>query len=178
MGRSCLMKFKNAVFVMAQENLTLQQIKPNTQVLVLNASYEALHITSWRRAIVLLLKEKARILSEKVIQLVEYIRLPFSKMSISNPSRAMIYARDQNKCQYCGATRRLTIDHIIPKSRGGDNSWLNMVVACSSCNTKKGNKLLEHTGMKLMRKPFIPPNKVYFILASSQVPEWKEYGFV
>jgi 5-methylcytosine-specific restriction endonuclease McrA len=155
-----------------------QQIKTNTQVLVLNASYEAIHVTSWKRAIVLLLKEKAQVISEKVIRLLEYIRLPLAKMRISKPSRAMIYARDQNKCQYCGSTRRLTIDHVLPKSRGGDDSWANMVVACSACNTKKGDKLLEHTGMRLARKPFTPPNKIFFILASSSVEEWKEYGFV
>jgi 5-methylcytosine-specific restriction endonuclease McrA len=155
-----------------------KQIRPNTQVLVLNASFEPINITSWKRAIILLIKEKAAIISEKVIRLVEYVRLPLSKMRISKPSRAMIYARDQNKCQYCGSTRRLTIDHVLPKSRGGDDSWSNMVVACSACNTKKGDKLLEHTGMRLARKPFTPPNKIFFMLSSARVEEWKEYNFV
>jgi 5-methylcytosine-specific restriction endonuclease McrA len=155
-----------------------KQIRPNTQVLVLNASFEPINITSWKRAIILLIKEKAAIISEKVIRLVEYVRLPLSKMRISKPSRAMIYARDQNKCQYCGSTRRLTIDHVLPKSRGGDDSWHNMVVACSACNTKKGDKLLEHTGMKLARRPFAPLNKIFFMLSSARVEEWKEYNFV
>ena len=155
-----------------------KQIRPNTQVLVLNASFEPINITSWKRAIILLIKEKAAIISEKVIRLVEYVRLPLSKMRISKPSRAMIYARDQNKCQYCGSTRRLTIDHVLPKSRGGDDSWSNMVVACSACNTKKGDKLLEHTGMKLARRPFAPLNKIFFMLSSARVEEWKEYNFV
>jgi 5-methylcytosine-specific restriction endonuclease McrA len=57
-------------------------------------------------------------------------------MDIS-PSRSMIYKRDNNTCQYCGARSKLTIDHIVPRSRGGDDSWENLVVACSSCNTKK-----------------------------------------
>ena len=162
---------------MVQVNAT-QQIKPNSQVLVLNASYEALHVTSWKRAIILLLKEKAQVISAKVIRLVEYIKLPLAKMRISRPSRAMIYARDQNKCQYCGSTRKLTIDHVLPKSRGGEDSWQNMVVACSACNTKKGDKLLEHTGMRLARRPFAPPNKIFFILSSARVEEWKEYNFV
>jgi len=160
------------------ELVNLNQIKSNTQVLVLNASYEPIHITSWKRAIVLLLKEKAAMISDKVIRLVEFVKLPLSKMRISKPSRAMIYARDQHKCQYCGSTRKLTIDHVMPRSRGGEDTWENMVVACSSCNTKKSDRLLEHTGMRLTRKPFAPPNKIFFALSNSQVSEWKEYNFV
>lgn len=160
---------------MALANVT--QIKVNTQVLVLNASYEPIHITSWKRAIVLLLKEKAAVVSDKVIRLVEFVKLPLSKMRISKPSRSMIYARDQHKCQYCGSTRKLTIDHVVPRSRGGGDTWDNMVVACSSCNTKKSDTPLEQTGMKLARKPFAPANKILFALSNTRVEEWKEYNF-
>jgi hypothetical protein len=160
------------------EQVNLSQIKSNTQVLVLNASYEPIHITSWKRAIVLLLKEKAAMISDKVIRLVEFVKLPLSKMRIAKPSRAMIYARDQHKCQYCGSTRKLTIDHVMPRSRGGGDTWENMVVACSSCNTKKSDRLLEHTGMKLTRKPFAPPNKIFFALANSRISEWRDYSFI
>ena len=89
----------------------------------------------------------------------------------------MIYKRDRNTCQYCGSTTRLTIDHVLPRSRGGEDSWENLVVACSSCNTKKGNKLLEHTNMRLVRQPRAPWNKVAFDLANCNVPEWREYSY-
>jgi 5-methylcytosine-specific restriction endonuclease McrA len=160
---------------MAQENV--KRIRPDTQVLVLNASYEPINITSWKRAIVLLLKDKASIVSEKVIRLVEYVRIPFAKINSIKPSRGLIYKRDGHKCQYCGSTRRLTIDHVVPRSRGGEDTWENMVVACSSCNTRKGNTLLEQTGMKLARKPFAPANRFLLSLIDSGSPEWLQYTF-
>ena len=153
-------------------------ILPHTQILVLNNSYEPINITNWKRAIVLLLKEKAQALSNRVIRLVNYIRIPFVKISSQAPSRALIYKRDNNKCQYCGATRSLTIDHVIPRCRGGQDTWENLVVACSSCNVKKGSKLLENINMKLARKPFAPYNRVQFVLANTEVPEWQEFLFV
>jgi 5-methylcytosine-specific restriction endonuclease McrA len=160
---------------MAQENV--KQIEPDTQVLVLNASYEPINITSWKRAIVLLLKEKAAVVSAKVIRLVEYVRIPFTKINSIKPSRNLIYKRDGHKCQYCGSTRRLTIDHVIPKSRGGEDTWENMVVACSSCNTRKGNTFLEQTGMRLARKPFAPANRFLLNLIDSGSSEWLQYTF-
>jgi len=153
-------------------------IQPHTQILVLNNSYEPINITNWKRAIVLLIKEKAQVLSSRVIRLFNYIRIPFAKIVAQTPSRAMIYKRDNNKCQYCGATRSLTIDHVIPRSKGGEDSWDNLVVACASCNVKKGDKLLEQTNMKLARKPFTPYNKVQFTLSYCEVPEWQEFLFV
>lgn len=152
-------------------------IQPNTTVLVLNSSFEPLNITSWRRAIVLLLKEKAQVLSNRVIRLLNYVRVPLSKIVANKPSRAMIYKRDNHTCQYCGATKHLTIDHVIPKSKGGGEDWCNLVVACSKCNTSKGNKLLEHTGMKLLRQPRAPYNKMQFTLTNCNIQEWQEYVF-
>lgn len=153
-------------------------IHPNTTVLVLNSSYEPLNIASGRRAIVLLLKEKAQILSNRVIRLLNYVKVPLSRIVSQKPSRAMIYKRDNNTCMYCGSTRRLTIDHVIPRCKGGDDSWENLTVACSSCNTKKGDKLLEHTNMKLIRKPQAPYNKMQFALINCKIDEWKEYTFI
>jgi hypothetical protein len=153
-------------------------IHPNTTVLVLNSSYEPLNLASGRRAIVLLLKEKAQILSNRVIRLLNYVKVPLSRIVSQKPSRSMIYKRDGYKCQYCSSTRRLTIDHVVPKSKGGGESFNNLVVACSSCNTKKGNKLLEHTNMKLLRKPRAPRNMIEFHIMSSNNPEWKEYTFI
>ena len=153
-------------------------IHPNTTVLVLNSSFEPLNLASGRRAIVLLLKEKAQILSSRVIRLLNYVKVPLSRIVSQKPSRSMIYKRDGYKCQYCSSTRRLTIDHVVPKSKGGGESFNNLVVACSSCNTKKGNKLLEHTNMKLLRKPRAPRNMIEFHIMSSNNPEWKEYTFI
>jgi hypothetical protein len=152
-------------------------IHPNTTVLVLNSSFEPLNLASGRRAIVLLLKEKAQILSSRVIRLLNYVKVPLSRIVSQKPSRSMIYKRDGYRCQYCNVSRRLTIDHVIPKSKGGDDSYNNLVVACSSCNTKKGDKLLEHTNMKLLRKPRAPRNMIEFHIMSSNNPEWKEYTF-
>ena len=153
------------------------KIEPGKSVLVLNSSYEPLNITSWKRAIVLLLKEKAQILSNCVIRLLDYLKISLSKIMSHRPSKTMIYKRDSNSCQYCGSTRNLTIDHIIPKCRGGEDTWENLVVACSSCNTKKGNTLLEQTGMKLRKKPRPPLNKMQFTLYNSNVQEWKLYTY-
>lgn len=159
------------------EQATTSLIKSNCRILVLNASYEVINITSWKRAVVLLLKEKAQVISDQVIRLVEYIKIPFAKLKLAKPSRAMIYKRDSNKCQYCGSTRKLTIDHVVPKSKGGEDTWENLVVACSACNTKKGDKLLEHTGMKLARKPRAPNNKISFLIMESGIDEWRTYDF-
>ena len=152
-------------------------IQPNTTVLVLNSSYEPINITNWKRAIVLLLKEKAQVLSNRVIRLLNYVKIPLSKIISHKPSRSMIYSRDNHTCQYCGATSRLTIDHVVPRCRGGGDTWENLVVACSSCNTKKGNTLLEQTGMKLIRQPRAPHNKMQFALNKCNIPEWEAYAF-
>ncbi len=116
------------------------------QILVLNATYEPINITTWKRAFVLLLKEKAQIVNHRVIRLLEYIKIPFTKLKNNKPTRSAIYQRDGHKCQYCGSTRKLTIDHILPKSKGWAEDWDNLVFACSTCHYKKANKYLGQTG--------------------------------
>jgi 5-methylcytosine-specific restriction endonuclease McrA len=153
------------------------KIEPNQTILVLNASFEPLQFTNWRRAVVLLMKNKAKALSGRVIRLINYIKIPYAKISQNKPSRTMIYKRDGHKCQYCGSTRELTIDHIIPRSRGGEDTWENLVVACMPCNMRKGNKLLEDTNMILQTIPKKPFNKMLFSLDRANVPEWKEYCY-
>ena len=111
------------------------KIEKNQTILVLNSSYEPIHLTSWKRAVVLILKEKACLLSKRVIKLLNYVYIPMSKIMTHKPSREMIYKRDEHTCQYCGAKNKLTIDHVIPKSKGGRDTWENLVVACSKCNT-------------------------------------------
>lgn len=151
------------------------QLHPHHTVLVLNMDYNPINFTNWKRAVVLLLKEKAQVLSSRVIRLIEYVKIPLSRIMIQKPTRALIYQRDDHTCQYCGSQKKLTIDHIVPRSRGGQDTWENMVVACSTCNTKKGNTLLEQTGMKLRRVPKPMENKITLKLHKSNVTEWKSY---
>lgn len=153
------------------------QIEPNQTILVLNATFEPLNFTNWRRAVVLLIKNKAQALGKRVIRLVNYIKLPYAKLMQNKPSRIMIYKRDGHKCQYCGSTKELTIDHIIPRSRGGEDTWENLVVACNSCNTKKGDKLLEDTNLTLNTIPRKPINKMLFALDRANEPEWNQYSY-
>ena len=155
----------------------MEIVEPHSTILVLNSSYEPLHFTNWKRAIILLFKEKAKLISKRVIRLVNYVIIPFSRMNNMYPTKNLIYKRDKNKCQYCGSTKSLTIDHVIPRSRGGKDTWENLVVACSLCNIKKGDKMLEHTGMKLSSTPKAPISKVLIDLTDSKVPEWKEFIF-
>jgi hypothetical protein len=154
------------------------QIRPNQEVLVLNSTYEPLNITRGRNAIKLLLKEKAEVLSSGVIRLLYYIRLPLNKLARVKPSKMAIYRRDGHKCQYCGSTRSLTIDHVMAKSRGGEDTWENLVACCSPCNVKKSNTLLDQTNMRLRTKPRPPVNKIYQVVAQSDNLEWQRYGFV
>lgn len=122
-----------------------------SKVLVLNASYEPLNITSWRRATVLLIKGKAERLEHNgkyiyagfplptVIRLRHYVRVPYKDIPLT---RRNLLQRDNHTCQYCGYSsgEGLTLDHIIPRSRGGGETWENMVTACVRCNVKKGNR--------------------------------------
>lgn len=153
------------------------------QVLVLNAGYEPLSLVSVRRAIVLLLREKAELIEATqqmlhsasdalpiplVIRLVHYVKLPHRRVP---PTRAAVMLRDLNTCQYCGDSpgrQELTVDHIIPRSRGGAHSWQNLVTACKRCNQKKGSCTPEEAMMQLIRKPF-EPSYVALVLLSNPV---------
>ena len=146
-------------------------------ILVLNASYEPINFTNGRRAVILLLKQKAQRLSARVIRLVNYVKLPIEKIMANKPSRHMVYSRDNHQCQYCGSIKNLTIDHVMPRSRGGSNSWTNLVTACMPCNTHKGDKTPEEWGKPLYTKPKAPFNKMTLTLNKSNVSEWKEYVY-
>jgi 5-methylcytosine-specific restriction endonuclease McrA len=140
-----------------------------TPVLVLNASYEPINICGARRALVLVLKGVARTEEEQgamlhaarvqmampsVIRLLEYRRIPHQTRALS---RKNILLRDRNSCQYCSVVLtagELTLDHVIPRSRGGLSTWENLVACCHSCNRRKGNQMLhEMTEMRLLREP-------------------------
>ena len=160
------------------------------QVLVLNASYEPLNVCSVRRAHVLVYKGKAEVIERlerpltsatdtypwpHVIRLVTYVRVPRSIQR--KISRRALFARDDWRCVYCGCSGgRLTLDHVVPRSRGGESSWENVVTACSTCNLRKGNRLLHEVGMAL-RSPPRPPAPVLFIrLAAPRIPTgWQPY---
>lgn len=155
----------------------MTSLSPEIEVLVLNFDYTPLNIVRGRRAIVLLLKNRAQRVSEKVIRLLKYIKMPLSRAAREKPTKAGIYRRDGYSCQYCGSTRSLTIDHVIPKSKGGLDVWENVALCCENCNTKKADKLLQYTGMVLKRKPRPPLPKVMETLQQSKDPEWATYGF-
>jgi hypothetical protein len=138
------------------------------KVLVLNADYTPLNVTSLRRGFVLVIKGKAEILEKGVepimttigdfvrpiiIRLLSYVKYHSKPLKIN---RKRIYKRDNNQCVYCESKKHLTIDHVIPKSRGGNNTWKNLVTCCLSCNLKKGNKTPEEAGMRMVLKPYEP----------------------
>lgn len=162
---------------MKQEYLKELSSLSREQILVLNSSYEPINITSWKRAFILILKEKAKFVSKKVIRLVNYVKVSYSKLMIKAPTRQAIYARDDNRCQYCGSIKNLTLDHIVPKSKGGKNTWDNLVVACHSCNAKKGDKMLEQSGMRLFKRPSKPRTHLDITIFASKCEEWKEYCY-
>ena len=124
-------------------------------MLVLNATYEPINVCTVRRAVVLLLKDKAEVIEHAewelhsasarsprpvVIRLVSYVRIPRDTHRRKITRRA-VFARDDWTCQYCGARSNLTVDHVVPRSKGGASSWDNIVASCAPCNRRKGNSL-------------------------------------
>jgi 5-methylcytosine-specific restriction endonuclease McrA len=155
-------------------------------VLVLNYDYTPLNITSIRRGFVLVDKGKAEIVKSDenpiiagyntyvrplIIRLLSYIKYNTRNIKVN---RTRIYKRDNNECTYCGSKKNLTIDHIIPKSRGGQNTWMNLVTCCSSCNRLKGDKTPEEANMKLNTRPY-EPTIFSEILNSSVGQVWNEF---
>lgn len=155
----------------------MPSIDPDDHILVLNFDYTPLNITRGRRAIVLVLKARALRVSDRVIRLVCYVHMPLSRVAREKPTKAAIYRRDNYSCQYCGSTRSLTIDHLVPKSRGGKDTWDNLLLACSSCNIRKADKPLEQTGFNLKRKPRPPLPKVIEVVQKTPDPEWSQYAY-
>ncbi len=161
-----------------------------SQVLVLNASYEPLNITTWRRAMVMMIKGKAESLEEDssrkiredillptVIRLRQFVRVPFRQLPLT---RRNILQRDSNCCQYCGCDgEKLSIDHVIPRSRGGTDSWENVTTACLACNVLKGNRTPQEANMPLQRDPYRPISNLSFQaigqIDSGHHKEWGKY---
>ncbi|MEB3190749.1 MAG: HNH endonuclease [Snowella sp.] len=159
------------------------------KVLVLNASYEPLNITSWRRAVVLLLKGKAEQLEHNgqliyqdlpiptVIRLRQYVKVPYKEIPLT---RRNLLERDRHTCQYCNYKgEELTLDHVLPRSRGGDDSWENLVTACVRCNVKKGNRTPKEANMSLNYQPRRPYSSLLFEISKytreNSNQEWRKY---
>ena len=161
------------------------------RVLVLNATYEPINVCTVRRAAVLVLKSKAevveqgdgRLRSERmalerpvVIRLITYVRVP-RDVHRRKITRKAVLARDSWTCQYCGQRKPgLTVDHVIPRSRGGTSAWDNIVASCAACNRRKGNRLPREVQMHPRRRPKPPGPTVFIQIASPRIPNaWEPY---
>jgi 5-methylcytosine-specific restriction endonuclease McrA len=159
------------------------------KVLVLNTTFVPINISGWRRAIKMVYKGKASVVVHSevringmyylplVVKLIAYVPIPFNGPVLT---RKNVYLRDNHTCQYCGRTGTLTIDHVIPKSRGGGDSWDNLVASCVRCNHKKGDLSLEEAGMELKSRPYRPASVLYLHMTRmAKVPSsWHDYFFV
>ncbi|MBL8681971.1 MAG: HNH endonuclease [Myxococcales bacterium] len=181
----------------------------STQVLVVNRCLQAVHITSARRAFVLLYTEVAKALDDtwigqdfrawasvapkpgeaslgtsrgliripRVIQLIDYDRMPRATVRLS---RRNIFLRDAYTCQYCAkrsSARDLNLDHVMPRSRGGPTTWENVVCSCRVCNLEKGGRTPAEAGMKLLRRPARPRWSPVLALAftPARPKEWEPF---
>ncbi|MGH9303838.1 MAG: HNH endonuclease [Acidimicrobiales bacterium] len=158
------------------------------RALVLNASYEPLSVVTARRALVLVLSDKAVLVHESgalarsakmsfdvpsVVRLVHYVRVPHQgRVAVT---RRSVFVRDGHRCQYCGAQAE-NIDHVVPRSRGGTHCWENVVACCRRCNTRKEDRLLDEAGFHLSRPPRAPRSRLWLLAASGDVAEeWVPY---
>jgi 5-methylcytosine-specific restriction endonuclease McrA len=165
----------------------------NAKVLILNQNYEPMSVINVKKAIVLLYMGKAELIAANdalqvrsvsmsmpfpsIVRLSVYVRVPFKKIILS---RKNILRRDGHRCLYCGrGDIPLTLDHVVPLSRGGEESWENLVCACVKCNNRKGDRTPEEANMPLRRRP-MRPNHVTFIshFVSSLDERWKPYLFL
>jgi 5-methylcytosine-specific restriction endonuclease McrA len=154
--------------------------------LVLNASDSPLAVVAARRAVVLVLKEKAEVVlsngmvfhSEKivmeapsVVRLRRFVRVPYR--THAPLTRRAVFARDAWTCQYCGASAE-NLDHVVPRSRGGLHVWENVVAACRRCNTRKEDRTPSEAGFSLSRQPFAPRDGFHLTLGQLE-PGWETY---
>jgi 5-methylcytosine-specific restriction endonuclease McrA len=156
--------------------------------LVLNATYEPLSIVSSRRAACLVLSDKAEVIHDDgtairsahlavptplVIRLRYVVKVPYHRRTAL--SRRAVFARDDHRCQYCGGHAD-SIDHVMPRSRGGEHVWENVAAACRPCNLRKRDRTPDEAGMNLVRLPRAPREMAWVVVAVGRVPEaWKPY---
>lgn len=167
--------------------------KLNSKVLVLNQNYEPMSICNAKKAIILLFLGKAELIEESrgkavrsvsmsmpfpsIVRLSVYIQVPYKKIILS---RKNILRRDGHICQYCGrGDVTLTVDHIVPKARAGEDTWENLITACVNCNNRKGDRTPDEAHMTLFRRP-MKPNHVAFIrhFVGKIDDCWKPYLFM
>lgn len=159
------------------------------KVLILNQDFSAIAVCSVHKAFLLVYLQKAEMVTKangdvlrtvshaypvpSVIRLQRYARVPYYGIALS---RHNVLRRDNYTCQYCGAGKNLTLDHLLPKSRGGETNWLNLVTACMHCNTRKGDRTPEEAGLKLQQKPIRPSLKIFlqYHLTTTN-SDWKTY---
>jgi 5-methylcytosine-specific restriction endonuclease McrA len=164
-----------------------------SEVLVLNFTYEALNITSFQRAVKLIFSGKAEVVYDReralasptfrmrmpsIIRMLYYIKRPGQKVSLTKKN---VLLRDDYTCQYCGVKgdRLMTVDHIVPRSKGGPSTWENLVCACMRCNNRKNNRTPEHSGMALKRKPRMPKYIPWIQIKRNTLPgEWHKFLFL
>ncbi len=163
----------------------------NLPVLVLNQSYEPLTICRAKRAVVLVYQGKAEMLENglgfihtvsasfelpSVIRLAYMVKRPYRQKKLT---RYEIFNRDKYTCQYCGKeTKNLTLDHVIPRYRGGQHTWENVVSACVTCNRRKAGRTPQEAGMKFIRKPAYPSDNLLFSIPHHYCQsrhEWQKY---
>jgi len=162
----------------------------NKEVLVLNASDEPLSITTTRRALILVLTGKAdpvinsetswhsartTVACPSVVRLRSYVHQPY-RHAAARPTVTGLVARDGKLCAYCQKRPGTTIDHVLPRSRGGAHSWENTVASCERCNSKKSNKTPSEAGMHLSVTPSTPPGGMWLALAMARWGlGWEDY---
>ena len=164
-------------------------------VLVLNSTFEPIHVTAVRRALVLTLKGVAQVEEHNgskvhsacqshsvpsVIRLLSYRHIPQQSRALS---RKNILLRDRNTCQFCGeqfSAGELTLDHVMPRSRGGPSSWENLVACCYQCNNRKGDRTPEEAGIRLQRRPrpfTLHTSRQLMRLIGRHDEKWRKYLF-
>ena len=164
-------------------------------VLVLNATFEPINVTAVRRALVLMLKGVAQaeeinhaevhsasqaVRVPSVIRLLSYRHIPQQSRALS---RKNILLRDRNTCQFCGSAfsaSELTLDHVLPRSRGGRSTWENLVACCYTCNNHKGDRTPEEAGLKLQRRPrpfTLHTSRQLMRLIGHRDEKWRKYLF-
>ena len=164
-----------------------------SEVLVLNSTYEAMNVTSFQRAVKLIFAGKAEILHNRdriiasttfqmrlpsIIRMLYYIRRPMQKVALTKKN---VLIRDDYTCQYCGlhGERLMTVDHILPKSKGGPSTWENLCCACMRCNNRKNNRTPEDANMHLKRKPRQPKYIPWIQVKRNTLPgEWHKFLFL
>ncbi len=155
--------------------------------LLLNASFEPLHVVTSRRAIVLVLAGKADVVSESngefhserltvpipsVIRLRYYVHVPFrAHLPLT---RRNVLSRDRGRCAYCGG-RGDTVDHVVPRSRGGEHIWQNVVAACRGCNGHKADRTLDELGWTLGVTPRVPSGWAWLLVGVTAAPDWQPW---